>query len=139
MPQQYCNDVRKPGQTVNPLFAFLGVGVAAIADGSAELTLPLRPEFIQGAGVIAGGILATLLDEAMAHAVIGSLAENQATATIQMSCRFLRAVSATDCDKTLRAEATLAKRGRRIAFAEATAFLDKDPIAKAEASFLIIG
>lgn len=139
MPQHYCNNVRKPGQTVNPLFAFLGVAVGDITDGRAELSLPLRPEFIQGAGVVAGGILATLLDEAMAHAVISTLAEKQGTATIQMSTRFLKAIPATNCNKSLQVIATLAKRGKRVVFAEAVASLDSEPIAKAEASFLVIG
>ena len=55
--KEYLNKVRKPNQTVNPLFAFLGVEVESISAGKAVIRLPLRKEFLQGAGVVAGGIL----------------------------------------------------------------------------------
>ncbi|MBN2139866.1 MAG: PaaI family thioesterase [Desulfovibrionaceae bacterium] len=131
----YLKLVQEPGQTVNPLFAFLGVRVEEISGQRAVLRLDLKPEFVQGAGKVAGGIVATLLDEAMAHAVMASLEPGQATATTGLNVRYFRPA---DKGQGLRAEARLARRGRRLAFVEAEASIDGQVVAKADAQFLVL-
>ena len=64
--KNYLSKVRGVDQTVNPLFQFLGVIVEEISPAKSVLRLPLKYHFRQGAGITAGGILATLADEAMA-------------------------------------------------------------------------
>ena len=56
------------------------------------LRLACKPEFVQGAGAVAGGVVAALADEAMAHVVLANLAEGQKTATIEMTVRYFRPV-----------------------------------------------
>jgi uncharacterized protein (TIGR00369 family) len=69
------------------------------------------PERFQGyQGVVHGGILATLLDEAMAHAVLRATAGNAATA--QLEVRYRRPARVGE---TLRLEASVTRiSGRRI-------------------------
>lgn len=134
MPQKYLEAVRLPDQAVNPLFAFLGIEVTAIEPDKAELRLPCKSELIQGGGLIAGGILATLLDEAMAHAVLGGNEAGQRTSTIDMSVSYLRPVYAGDM---LVCEARVIKRGKRVIFAEACAMIGSKNVARASASFLL--
>lgn len=136
MPSKYLEALSKPGQGVNPLFGFLGVVPVHVDASRAVLELPLRPEFIQGAGVVAGGVLATLADEAMAHLVLANLAEGERTATIEMSVRYFRPVLGAGA---LRAEASLVSRGRRIVGVEAGVTDSEGRLAaKASASFFIL-
>ncbi len=135
MHQQYLAAVRQPGQQVNPLFALLGIQLEHATPQSARLRLPFRKELLQGAGVVAGGVLATLADEAMAHLVIANLEPGQKTATVEMAVRYFRPVINTG----LAAEAVLVSRGRRILSLEASVTDDQARlVAKAQASFFIL-
>lgn len=132
----YLDAVRQPGQTVNPLFATLGVEVEHVTDGEATLRLVTTEGLVQGGGVVAGGILATLADEAMAHAVIGGLAEGLVTATTECSVRFLCPARA---GSVLLARAVVVRRGRTVVFAEASV-TDGDGrlLVRASGSFLVM-
>ncbi len=137
----YLKAVAGPGQDVNRLFAFLGVEVESFSPGQAVLRLPLRPEFSQGASALAGGVQATLLDEAMAHAVLSGLEEHRRAATIEMSVRYLKPLPLASFDgTTLRCAARIVKQGRNVAFVEAEILaLPGDAVlAKASASFMIL-
>ena len=104
-------------QDVNPLFNLIGARLLFAKEGTASIELPVSHCLTQGQGAVAGGILATLADEAMAHAVI-SMLDGRHTVTTEMNIRFLRA---TDPDKggMLTATANVVKPGRSILVAEA--------------------
>ena len=91
MPDTYLECVRQADQNVNPLFNFLGARLTRAEKGEAEIVLPVSSNLAQGMGYVAGGILATLADEAMAHAVISLLREGQKVVTTEMNIRYLRA------------------------------------------------
>jgi len=135
MPTKYLEAVRKPGQTVNPLLAFLGMIVLKVDEDHATLTLPARPELIQGAGVVAGGILATLLDETMAHAILGGNKPGQRTTTMDMNVSYMRPVQV---DENLTCEGRVIKRGSRVIFVEATASANGLEVARSTGTFLIV-
>lgn len=135
MPQEYLDKVRKPDQQENPLFTFLGVDVITIAPDRAELHLNVKPELIQGAGHAAGGILATLLDETMAHAVLAGNAPGKMTTTVDMNVSYYRPVNK---HASLTCEARVTKRGKRLVFAEAVIRSNGHESAKASATFLIV-
>jgi uncharacterized protein (TIGR00369 family) len=135
MPRSYLDAVRRPGQTVNNLFAFLGIIVDTLEPDRAVLRLPFRPELTQGAGMVAGGVLATLLDETMAHAVLGGNRPGERTTTVDLSVSYLRAAKP---GSDLRCEARVVKRGGRVLFVEASALSDDREVARAKASFLLL-
>ncbi len=131
----YLKKVREVDQTVNPLFNFLGVIVDHISPNQSILRLPLTHNFLQGAGVIAGGILATLADEAMAHVVLANLNERQTTATIEMNIRYLRTIQ----DGEITAIAKIVKKGQQIITATTEIRDNKNILlADAGASFIVI-
>jgi uncharacterized protein (TIGR00369 family) len=135
MPQKYLQHVQEPGQTVNPLFAFLGIVVETLSPEKVVLRLPFRPDFIQGAGMIAGGLMAALADEAMAHVVLANVSPGQNTATIEMNMRYLRAAARGD----MRGVATLIKKGRRIITVQAELQDDeRRALALAGATFMVV-
>lgn len=133
MPRTYLDAISRPDQTVNPLFTLLGVTVDAIEPDRAVLSLPGKPELVQGGEVIAGGVLATLLDETMAHAVLGGNEPGKRTATIDMTASFLRPVRQGD---TMVCEAKVIKRGSRVIFVEGCVRVAQKEVARASASFL---
>ena len=138
MPSSYLEAVRQPGQTVNPLFAFLGIILVEAGPDRAVLDLPIKPEFFQGAAVVAGGIISALADEAMAHLVLANLGPDKRTATIEMAVRYFRPVRLSFPDR-LRAEATLANLGRRIVSTEARVIAPENKVvAKASGSFIVL-
>ena len=79
------------------------------AEGKCELRFQVRPEFTIYSGIVQGGIVAVMLDMAMAMAGNGELS----TASLQYE--ILRPVR----DTPLTATGTIVRRGRRIIFAEA--------------------
>ena len=133
--QTYLKKVQQPGQNVNPLFACLGVVVEKLSHENVVLRLPFRPDFIQGAGMIAGGILATLADEAMAHAALANLKPGETTATIEMNIRYLKGCASGDITAT----ASLIKKGRRVITLQAKIVnANNQNIAQAGASFMVL-
>ncbi len=132
--KDYLIKLREPNQTVNPLFQYLGVIVQTISPERAILRLPLRHEFTQGAGVVAGGVIATLADESMAHVVVANLDDGQSTATVEMNVRFLRSI----IEGEISAEAKVVKKGRQIITVSAEVRDQKKSLlADAGASFII--
>lgn len=135
MPVNYLQAVLLAGQTVNPLLATLGIEVLSAGDGRAVLRLPYNPGLVQGAGVVAGGILATLADEAMAHAVLSTLGQGRVTATVDMSVRYL---SPAGVGEELRAQAQVIRKGSRVVFTRAEVSDGRGKaVASADASFLL--
>ena len=125
-------------QNVNPLFNFLGARFIEAGEGRARIELPVSPRLAQGAGVVAGGILATLADEAMAHAVISILDEGQLTVTTEMNIRYLRATD-PDHKGILTGSGLVIKSGRSIITASAEIHDDKGRLlATAGGSFFVI-
>jgi uncharacterized protein (TIGR00369 family) len=133
--KEHINKVTGSSRTDNPLFQYLGIIAEHISPKKAILRLPIKYEFNQDAGVVAGGILATIADEAMAHVVLANLSENQSIATIEMNIRYLRSIK----EGEIRAEGRIIKKGRRI-ITVAAEVRDKKNflLAHAGASFIII-
>ena len=137
MKNAYLAALRSPDQDVNPLFNLLGARLLEAADGKAVIELPVYARLAQGSGVVAGGILATLADESMAHAVISILEEGSGTATTEMNIRYLRAVSPEN-KGILRGVARVVKSGRSMITAEAGVYDDSGRlIATAGGSFFV--
>lgn len=133
--QNYLKKVQLPGQNVNPLFAYLGVVIEHISPERVVLRLPFRRDFIQGGGMIAGGIMATLADEAMAHAALANLKPAETTATIEMNVRYLKGCASGDITAT----ATVVKKGRRVITLQAEITDAKNlSVARAGASFMVL-
>ena len=123
-----------PG-AANPLFGFLGIEIVEMSAEEVVLRLPLKNEFHQGAGVVAGGVLSSLADEAMAHVAVHNLVEGEGTATIEMNLRFVRPIT----KGVATARAKLVKKGKSVITLSADVTDDKDRlVAQAGASFMII-
>jgi len=132
----YSERIKKDGRKANPFFCFTGIDIVKAEPGNAVLTLTVRPELYNGVGWLQGGMLVALADEAMALALYPLLGTNEGIATIAESTSFIRGVR----NGTIRAEARVIKKGRRVAFMEAEVTADDDEktlLSRTTASFAI--
>jgi acyl-CoA thioesterase len=132
----YLERIKKDGRSANPFFCLTGIDIVKAEPGIAILTMPVRPDMHNGVGWLQGGMLVAIADEAMALALYPLLAKNEGIATIAESTSFIRGVR----KGTIRAEARVVKKGRRVAFMEAEVWGDdgeKILLSRTSASFAI--
>lgn len=128
--QAIINDLVAP-----PIHTFLG---GKIEHFDAEQTLmrvsyQSRAEFANPMGMLQGGMLSAMLDDAMGlFAFIGH--DAQPAATINMTVNFLRPTQLKQVD----VEVYFVRRGRKISNLEAIAWQDGKQVAKVAAVFTVI-
>jgi acyl-CoA thioesterase len=83
--------------------------IVTVADGCSEIRFNVRPEFTIPGGVLQGGMIAVMLDMAMAVAGHGAIS------TASLHYDILRPVETEVVTVTAR----ITRKGRRIVFAEA--------------------
>lgn len=116
----------------------LGVETVEIGQAVALLRIPYKPEMVGDpeTGVIAGGVVTTLLDHACGQAVMAALGEAMTIATLDLRIDYMRAAAP---GQPLYARAHCYKLGRSVAFVRASAFEheEADPVATAQAAFML--
>lgn len=98
----------------NPFIKFVGIEVPQLGKGYARFLLPFKPELANSIGLMQGGVIAALADEAVAFALYSLVPDEEMINTVEMKINFLGAVKAGD----VTAEAYIAKRGRTISLGE---------------------
>jgi uncharacterized protein (TIGR00369 family) len=108
----------------NPLAAALDCRLLALdrMAGVVRLSFNPGPQFVQGRGVVQGGIVSTMLDFAAAFAALAVLSDGQTAATATMTANFQGAVQAG----TLTAAGMVERAGKRLIFTRAQLFGDSD-------------
>jgi uncharacterized protein (TIGR00369 family) len=94
---------------------FLGIEVEEIRRVYARMRLPYRPEFRQPAGVVHGGVIASMIDTVVVPPVGSAYDEPRQIFTIDMQVRYLAPI----IDDDIVAEGWIVQRGRQIVFCEA--------------------
>ncbi len=110
----YFEAVRQGRRKVNPFFGLMGIQVGRLGEGDAVLEMEVRPDMLNGAGWLQGGLFVSLVDEAMALALASTLDATQRMATVSETTAFIKGAR----DGKLVAAARIVKRGRRMAFLE---------------------
>lgn len=88
----------------------------ADAKGAATLSFEPSPEFAQGAGLLQGGVVATMLDFAMAFAALAKLPAERTCATAAMTVNFLKPAT----PGSYLASGVVDRMGSQVAFVSAT-------------------
>ena len=112
----------------------LGVRDQTAEDGRATLTLDATEDHVNEAGTVHGGVLATLVDMAMGHAVRSSTGERDVPATSQLTVTYLRPGS----PGTLQVTARVSKQGDNVTVCEADVEQDGRALAHALATFAVL-
>lgn len=92
----------------------IGIELESISLGQARLTLEVKPQHLQLAGVVHGGAIAALIDTAVAFAIAGVSEPAARFTTIEMKVNYLSAIR----EGRIVADAKLIRDGRRIVVAE---------------------
>jgi uncharacterized protein (TIGR00369 family) len=126
----------KAGQKgLNPFLDFLGITLSDLKDGYAEFRMLVRPEYLQGAKTMQGGLIVALADEAIAHAMMTQLSPEEGLTTIELKSNFLAGVSKGE----LIARATVFKKGQSIVIGDCLVTDDKGRnICRVSATFLLL-
>lgn len=93
----------------------VGIEVEEIRDGYCRMRLPWRAELNQAAGVVHGGVIATLIDTVVVPAVGVGYEGPRRFATVDLHVQYHGAV----VDEDMVAEGWVTRRGRSVVFCEA--------------------
>lgn len=108
-----------------PYAHLLGIELDEISPGTATLGLAVRKELKQNHGVIHGGAIASLIDTAMAFAIISLLAPQEKVTTVDLTISYLRPVTAG----RMTAVAKVVRSGRRLFVVSADMFCEDGTLA----------
>ena len=107
-----------------PFAKLLGIEVDSLEPGHAVLSMKMRDDLMRNGGIAHGGAVATLIDSAMAFAIIELLGENEHTVTVDLTIHYLRPLSAG----TARASARVVRAGKRVITVSAELFDHNDKL-----------
>lgn len=123
------------GERVNPFLDFLGIKLEEVKEGYARFRMPVRPEYLQGAKAMQGGLIVALADEAIAHAMMTQLSPEEGLTTIELKSNFLAGVS----DGDLIATATVFKKGQSLIIGDCLVTDNQEKnICRVSATFLLL-
>src|SRR3712207_4028164 len=106
-----AGDIPRP-----PIAALLGLEIVSAEEGRAVFALTPGERHYNPIGVVHGGVAATMLDSAMGCAVHTTLAAGWSYGTLDLSTRFVRAIT-RDTGRVL-CEGVVVHRGRSTATTE---------------------
>ncbi len=96
----------------------LGIEIDLIEPGRAVLGVEVREELLQLQGVLHGGAMASLIDTAVAMAIVGVSEPEDRFTTVELKINYLAPVR----DGRVTADARIIRDGRRIIVADCDAF-----------------
>lgn len=97
-----------------PIASFLGMRLLELSQGYAKVALKLRPEYLNFNGIVFGGIIMSLADQAFAYATNSVISPNVAS---QFNIHFVAGAGSGD---ELIAECRVVRAGRRVCISEMT-------------------
>jgi uncharacterized protein (TIGR00369 family) len=131
----YLRRLQSGEKGLNPFLDFFGIILEEMKEGYARFRMPVRPECMQGAGFMQGGVIVAMADEAIAHAIMTVLKPGTGLTTIELKSNFLAPVR----DGELTAEATVFKRGRTLIIGDCLVMNGDDKeVLRCSATFLAI-
>ena len=94
----------------NPFAVLIGMKLVDLKPEQATIKIEMRDELRQPHGILHGGVTATLIDTAMAYAVITCLEETEKASTVDLTVHYLRPHS----EGAFSCTAKIVRAGKRI-------------------------
>ncbi len=107
-----------------PFAQLMGMRLVDIRHNEAVIKIEMRDDLRQPAGVLHGGVTATLIDTAMAFAVITRLEPGESTSTIDLTVHYLR----PHFEGTFTCTAKVVRAGKRIFTVSADVVNEQDKL-----------
>lgn len=98
-----------------PVAQALGITVVKADTGNVQFTMPVKSFFTNHLGLLAGGILSTLIDSALGCAILSAIPEDKDIVTLDLNVDFLRPVHEASGRVTVDAEVVHLGRNRGLA------------------------
>jgi len=131
---EYLKQLQSGDNSRNRFLQFMGMTLEELKDGYARFSLRITQDFMQGDGVMQGGLIVAMADEAMAHAIMTVLKPNENIVTVELKNNFI----APAIRGTLSAEATVFRKGRSLVIADCLVTDDNGKaVSRATSTFLI--
>ena len=118
-----------------PIHTYMGLREAEADNSATGLLLEVTPALVNNSGMMHGGLVATTLDVACAHAIFPQLADHEVVMTNSLSISYLRPAP---LGSTLWIRAEVIRRGRATAFLRAEAGIGPKLVASAQVAKSII-
>ena len=118
----------------SPFFRHMGMRLAAMDIGTAEIHLSLGNSHIQPFGLVHGGVIATLIDTATFWAVYLQIGDGDGLVNVDLKLNYLKSVT----HGRLRAIGTSIRSGRTICYSEASVFDEADQLLAHGTSTLMV-
>lgn len=125
--------VSQPRIMSGPFTQFLGMQIASMQGGVAQLHLPLRAEFLNSSGIVHGGVISALIDSAAGAAAFSVVEQDEYVVTIDLNVAYLRNHKTQQLDCVGR----VTWRGGTLIRVEAEVTADGEAVAKGFLSFLV--
>lgn len=131
---EYLKQLQAGDNSRNRFLQFMGMTLEELKNGYARFSLRVTQDFMQGDGVMQGGLIVAMADEAMAHAIMTVLKPNENIVTVELKNNFI----APAIRGTLSAEATVFRKGRSLVIADCLVTDDNGKaVSRATSTFLI--
>ncbi|OLB70434.1 hypothetical protein AUI06_06620 [archaeon 13_2_20CM_2_52_21] len=119
----------------SPATKTLGIKILELSEGHSLVEMQVDEHLHNMSATMHGGVMADIADAAMGIAISTTISPDEDFTTMEMKISFFR----PHIKGPLRAEGTVAKRGKRVAFAEAILTnQQKQIIAKANGTWLFL-
>ena len=103
---------------INHFPRLLGIEIDSVEPGRARLSVEIRKELLQLQGIMHGGAIATLIDTAVAFAIVGASEPDARFTTVELKVNYLAPIR----EGRVVADARLIRDGRRIVVADCDVF-----------------
>jgi len=124
-----------------PFFRLIGLEILHVEPGRSRTRITHREDLTQPAGIMHGGVIATIIDTGIAHALLMTdrflelRQERGALVSVDLRVKFLRPVS----EGAIECEATVVKLGRSVIHAEAVVTDERGKeIARGDATYMAV-
>ena len=124
-----------------PFFNLIGLEVLDAAPGRSTTSIAFRPDLTQPFGIIHGGVIATLIDTGIAHALLLTERfqqvrhEGGAVVSVDLRVKYFRPVS----EGTMRCESVITRMGRQVVHAESVVTNDEGKeVARGDSIYMIV-
>ncbi len=110
-------DIREKFE-INHFPRLLGIEIDSVEPGRARLSVEIRKELLQLQGIMHGGAIATLINTAVAFAIVGASEPDARFTTVELKVNYLSPIR----EGRVVADARLVRDGRRIVVADCDVF-----------------
>lgn len=131
----YLDAIIEGRKGLNPFMDYFNITISDVSPGKVICKMPIRPEYLQGAKIMQGGMIVALADEAIAHAMMTMLNPDEGLTTIELKSNFLSGVDRGE----LVAEATVFKKGQILMIGDCLVRNDEGKnVCRVSATFMLL-